>query len=59
MCICRKKKTEYVLTQSGLLVQQFLEEGLSKHGYVQRKLTPGLWKHIWRPIFFIKEEDAR
>ena len=26
--------------------------GLEKHGYLQSKLTPGFWKHKWRPISF-------
>ena len=37
------RKGMYGFPQAGTLTQQFLEEQLSKHGYVQSKLTPGLW----------------
>ena len=42
----------YGLSQAGILERQLLEESLSKHGNVQIKITPGLWKHKRRPIFF-------
>ena len=42
----------YGLSQAGILARQLLEESLSKHGNVQIKITPGLWKHKRRPIFF-------
>ena len=42
----------YGLPQSGLLANELLEEQLNKHGYQQRKLVPGLWKHKWQPIQF-------
>ena len=28
------------------------KSALSKHGYLQSKITPGLWKHKRRPICF-------
>ena len=40
----------YGLLQSGLLANELLEERLNKHGYHQRKLFAGLWKHEWRPV---------
>jgi hypothetical protein len=36
----------------GLLANELLEQRLNKHGYVQSKLVPGLWKHNTRPIQF-------
>jgi hypothetical protein len=42
----------YGLPQSGLLANKLLEERLNKHGYLQSKLVPGLWKHDTRPIQF-------
>ena len=42
----------YSLPQAGLLAQQFLEQRLATRGYYQSKLTPGFWKHKWRPIQF-------
>ena len=42
----------YGLPQAGLLANELLEKRLNAHGYHQRKLVPGLWKHIWRPIQF-------
>ncbi|KAL7474795.1 hypothetical protein ACHAW6_000747, partial [Cyclotella cf. meneghiniana] len=51
--ICIKvTKGIYGLPQAGLLVNGLLETQLNKHGYVQRKLVPGLWKHQTRPIQF-------
>ena len=40
------------LPQSGLLANNLLEKRLSKHGYRQSKLVPGLWRHDTRPIQF-------
>ena len=36
------KKWMHGFPQAGLLEKQLLEEWLSKHGYVQSKITPGL-----------------
>jgi hypothetical protein len=30
----------------------YWKKRLNKHGYHQRKLVPGLWKHQWRPVQF-------
>ena len=40
------------MPHSGLISQELLESRLVKHGYEQSKLTPGFWKHKWRPISF-------
>ena len=47
----------YGLPQSGLLANELLEKRLNKHGYVQSKFVPGLWKHKTRPIQFCLTVD--
>ena len=42
----------YGFPQAGILEQKLLEDCLSKHKYVEIKITPGLWKHKRRPICF-------
>jgi hypothetical protein len=42
----------YGLLQSGILANQLLARRLAIHGYHQTKFTPGLWRHITRPIQF-------
>jgi hypothetical protein len=42
----------YGLPQAGLLAQEQLITRLNKAGYTQSKVTPGFWKHAWRPISF-------
>ena len=42
----------YVLTQSGKLANEYLQKKLAPHWYYEVKHTPGLWKHISRPIKF-------
>ena len=42
----------YGLPQSGALAQTLLEKRLKVHGYYQCPITPGLWRHSWRPIMF-------
>ena len=42
----------YGLPQAGILAQELLEERLNAQGYRQSKITPGFWKHDWRPICF-------
>ena len=46
------RKGMYRLRQVGILAQQLLETRLNKAGCFQSQLTPGLWKHKWRPISF-------
>ena len=42
----------YGLPQAGILAQELLEKRLRTAGYIQSKITPGYWKHNWRPISF-------
>jgi hypothetical protein len=46
------KKGMYGLLQAGILAQNLLEKRLNQHSYHQSKVTPGLWKHDWRPLLF-------
>ena len=47
--ICR---SIYGLHQAGKLTNEFLRKKLAPHGYFEVKHTPGLWKHISRPLQF-------
>jgi hypothetical protein len=49
---CEVKKGMYGLPQSGITAQQLFKERLSKVGYFQSKIIPGLWKHKTRSIIF-------
>ena len=49
---CEVRRGMYGLPQAGIIAQELLEERLQKAGYMQSKLTPGSWKHEWRPISF-------
>ncbi len=42
----------YGLPQAGIIAQKLLAKRLKEHGYSQSKTTPGLWKHVWRPVWF-------
>ena len=42
----------YGLPQAGIIAQELLEKRLLTAGYSQSKVTPGYWKHEWRPISF-------
>eukprot|EP00804_Cyclotella_cryptica_P021160 CCRYP_001471-RC/>CCRYP_001471-RC protein AED:0.47 eAED:0.47 QI:0/-1/0/1/-1/0/1/0/79 len=42
----------YGLPQAGIIAQQLLEKMLALKGYWQSSITPGFWKHDWRPISF-------
>eukprot|EP00804_Cyclotella_cryptica_P006175 CCRYP_015258-RB/>CCRYP_015258-RB protein AED:0.28 eAED:0.28 QI:0/0/0/1/1/1/3/0/731 len=44
--------TEDGLPQAGIIAQQLLEKRLVAEGYHQSTITPGYWKHDWRPISF-------
>jgi hypothetical protein len=46
------QKGMYGLPQAGILADQLLARRLAIHGYLQTKLTPGLWRHVTRPIQF-------
>ena len=42
----------YGLPQAGILSNKLLKERLARHGYFEQPHTPGLWKHLSRPIWF-------
>ena len=46
------RKGMYGLPQAGILANKLLKKRLAKKGYYEMPHTPGLWKHIWRPIMF-------
>jgi hypothetical protein len=46
-------KGVYGLKQAGKLANDLLTERLQEHGYYQCPLTPGLWRHQWRPVSFV------
>jgi hypothetical protein len=46
------QKGMYDLLQAGILVLYLLNKCLNQHGYHQSNVTPGLWKHDWRPLLF-------
>eukprot|EP00804_Cyclotella_cryptica_P024323 CCRYP_015308-RA/>CCRYP_015308-RA protein AED:0.19 eAED:0.16 QI:0/0/0/1/0.2/0.16/6/0/899 len=43
------QKGMYGLPQAGIITQQLLEKRLALKGYRQSSITPGFWKHDWRP----------
>jgi hypothetical protein len=51
------QKDMYGLPQVGILAQELLKTRLNKHGYCQSPLTPGLWRHDFRPISFMLYVD--
>jgi hypothetical protein len=46
------QKGMYGLPQAGILANQLLVRRLAINGYNQTKFTPGLWRHVTRPIQF-------
>jgi len=46
------QKGMYGLPQAGILANKLLKERLAKYGYFEMPHTPGLWKHVSRPISF-------
>jgi len=46
------RKGMYGLPQAGVLVNKLLKERLARHGYFEQPHTPGLWKHVSRPVWF-------
>ncbi len=40
---CKIRKGMYSIPQAGLIAQEHLEKQLSKVGYSQSKIIPGLW----------------
>jgi hypothetical protein len=49
MEICRGM---YGLPQAGILANKLLKTRLARHEYFEVPHTPGLWKHISRPVWF-------
>ena len=49
---CEVTRGMYGLPQAELLAQEQLTKRLNKSGYTQSQVTPGFWKHKWRPISF-------
>ena len=46
------RRAMYGLPQAGILANKLLKQRLAKHGYYEVTHTPGLWKHITRPVQF-------
>ena len=46
------RRSMYGLPQAGKLANEFLRKKLAPHGYFEVKHTPGLWKHVSRPLQF-------
>ena len=46
-------KGVYSLKQASKLANDLLTEWLHTFGYFQSDITPGLWRHKWRPISFV------
>ncbi len=42
----------YGVPQASILGQNLLKKQLNQHSYQQSNITPGLWKHNWRPLLF-------
>ena len=40
----------YGLPQAGIIANKLLRKRLAPHGYYELPHTPGLWKHINKPI---------
>ena len=55
MCI---QKGMYGLPAAGILANKLLKSRLAKKGYFELPHTPGLWKHISRPISFTLVVDG-
>ena len=47
----------YGLPQAGLIANNLLKQRLTKAGYYDCQFTPGLWRHVWRPITFALAVD--
>jgi hypothetical protein len=46
------RKGMYGLPQAGILANKLLKKRLARLGYFEQPHTPGLWKHVTRPIWF-------
>ena len=49
---CEVRRGMYGLPQAGIIAQELLTKRLHKAGYRQSTITPGYWRHDWRPISF-------
>ena len=47
----------YGLPAKGTIVNKLLKARLAKKGYFRLPYTPGLWKHVLRPIVCIRVGD--
>ena len=45
-------KGMYGLPQAGKIANDLLKKRLEYYGYYPTSFTPGLWKHVWRPVQF-------
>jgi hypothetical protein len=45
-------KGMYGLPQAGILTNKLLKKRLARHRYFEQPHTPGLWKHVSRPVWF-------
>ena len=46
------RKAIYGLPQAGILANKQLRKKLQPHGYYEVAHTPGLWRHLTRPVQF-------
>ena len=46
------RKAIYGLPQAGILANKQLRKKPAKHGYFEVNHTPGLWRHVTRPVQF-------
>jgi hypothetical protein len=46
------RRSMYGLPQAGILANKLLRTCLARHGYFEQPHTPGLWKHLSRPVWF-------
>ncbi len=46
------QKGMYGLPQAGILANKLLKKWLARHGSFEQPYTPGLWKHVCRPVCF-------
>ena len=46
------RKGMYRLQQAGILAKNLLQKHLREHGYIAVFRTPGLFRHVTRPIYF-------
>ena len=49
---CEMRKGIYGFPQAGKLANTLLKQPLSTYGYIKCMHTPGLWRHIFRPVQF-------